>query len=41
VYSRRFYGDKKSDEASSWIKANSAAVEKALMKWDGEVESRK
>ena len=36
VYSHRFYGDKKSDEASAWIKANGAAVEKALLEWDGQ-----
>jgi hypothetical protein len=34
VYSHRFYGDKKSDEASAWIKANGAAVEKALLEWN-------
>jgi hypothetical protein len=33
VYSHRFYGDKKNDEASSWIKVNGAAVEKALLEW--------
>jgi hypothetical protein len=35
VYSHRFYGDKKSDEANAWIKADGAAVEKALMEWNG------
>jgi hypothetical protein len=39
VYSHRFYGEKKSDEANAWVKADGAAVEKALMEWD--VESRK
>ena len=35
VYSHRFYGGKKGDEASAWIKADGAAVEKALMEWSG------
>jgi hypothetical protein len=35
VYSHRFYSDKKSDEANAWIKADGAAVETALMEWDG------
>jgi hypothetical protein len=34
VYSHRFYGDKKSDEASAWLKADGGGVEKALMEWD-------
>ena len=33
VYSHRFYGDKKSDEANAWVKANTAAVEKELLEW--------
>ena len=39
VYSHRFYGEKKSDEANAWLKADGGAVEKALLEWDG--ESRK
>ena len=35
VYSHRFYADKKSDEASAWLKADGGAVEKALLEWDG------
>ena len=34
VYSHRFYGEKKSDEANAWLKADGAAVEKALTEWD-------
>ncbi len=34
VYSHRFYGGKKSDEASAWLKADGGAVEKALLEWD-------
>jgi hypothetical protein len=34
VYSHRFYGDKKSDEANAWLKADGGAVEKALLEWD-------
>lgn len=33
VYSHRFYGDKKADEANAWLKANTAAVEKELLEW--------
>ena len=40
VYSHRFYGPKKSDEASAWIKAEGDAVEQALMEWNGEAGSR-
>ena len=36
VYSHRFYGDKKSDEANAWLKADGGAVEKALLEWDGQ-----
>jgi hypothetical protein len=35
VYSHRFYGDKKSDEANVWLKADGGAVEKALLEWNG------
>ena len=35
VYSHRFYGDKKTDEANAWLKADGGAVEKALLEWDG------
>jgi hypothetical protein len=35
VYSHRFYGDKKTDEANTWLKADGGAVEKALLEWDG------
>ena len=35
VYSHRFYGDKKGDEANAWLKADGGAVEKALLEWDG------
>jgi hypothetical protein len=35
VYSHRFYGDKKSDEANAWLKADGGAVEKALLEWEG------
>ena len=34
VYSHRFYGEKKSAEASAWMKANGDALEKSLMDWD-------
>ena len=40
VYSHRFYGEKKSDEASAWIKAEGDALEKALMEWNGNAEGR-
>jgi hypothetical protein len=35
VYSHRFYGDKKTDEANAWLKSDGGAVEKALLEWDG------
>ena len=35
VYSHRFYGDKKTDEANNWLKSDGGAVEKALLEWDG------
>jgi hypothetical protein len=35
VYSHRLYGDKKSDEAIAWLKADGDAVETALMEWEG------
>jgi len=41
VYSHRFYGDKKSDEANTWTRENGATVEKALMEWNGGETSRK
>jgi hypothetical protein len=31
VYSHRFYGAKKSDEANAWLKADGGALEKALL----------
>lgn len=34
VYSHRFYGDKAADEMKTWLSANGAEVEKALMDWD-------
>jgi hypothetical protein len=34
VYSHRFYGDKKTDEANAWLKSDGGAVEKALLEWD-------
>ena len=34
VYSHRFYGDDKTEKANAWLKAESDAVEKALMDWD-------
>lgn len=39
VYSHRFYGDKKSDEANAWLKADGGAVEKALLEWDASAAS--
>lgn len=33
VYSHRFYGEKMAGQASAWLDANGAAVEKALMEW--------
>jgi hypothetical protein len=41
VYSHRFYGDKKSDEANAWLKADGSAVEKALLEWEGKSNSSK
>jgi hypothetical protein len=41
VYSHRFYGEKANEQASAWLKANGDDVEKALMAWDGKVESSK
>jgi hypothetical protein len=35
VYSHRFYGDQKTDEANAWLKSDGGAVEKALLEWDG------
>ena len=32
-----FYGDKASEKANTWIAANGADVEKALMEWDGKI----
>ena len=37
VYSHRFYGDKASEQANTWIAANGPDVEKALMEWDGKI----
>jgi hypothetical protein len=33
VYCHRFYGEKIGDQASAWLEANGAAIEKALMGW--------
>jgi hypothetical protein len=33
VYSHRLYGDKAGDEMKTWLSANGAEVEKALMDW--------
>ena len=41
VYSHRVYGDKAVAQMNAWITANGAEVEKALMEWDGKLESRK
>jgi hypothetical protein len=38
VYSHRFYGDKAGEQMNAWVVANIAAVEKALMDWDGEIK---
>lgn len=34
VYSHRIYGEKIGDQASAWLGANGAAIEKALMEWN-------
>lgn len=34
VYSHRFYGEKMAEQASAWLDANGAAIEKALMEWN-------
>jgi hypothetical protein len=41
VYSHRFYGEKAGEQANVWLKANGDDVEKALMAWEGKVESGK
>jgi hypothetical protein len=43
VYSHRIYGEKVSEQADTWMAANGAEVEKALMEWDvpSGAESRK
>jgi len=33
VYSHRIYGEKIGDQASAWLSANGAEIEKALMEW--------
>lgn len=33
VYSHRFYGEKMAEQASAWLDANGAVIEKALMEW--------
>ncbi len=33
VYSHRIYGERIGDQASAWLSANGAGIEKALMKW--------
>ena len=37
VYSHRFYGDKATEQMNTWIAANGADVEKALLEWDGKI----
>jgi hypothetical protein len=41
VYSHRFYGEKANEKANAWLKTNGDDVEKALMAWEGKVESGK
>ena len=39
IYSHRFYGDDRNEEASAWLKAEGDTVEKALMDWNASAAS--